>query len=161
QGLAVLAVGGGFATPFLLPGTTDAQLALFGYVTILIAGTVALSQRRDWPLLDVISYVFTLVTVAAWADSFYTSQKYLRTEIFLTIFCAMFVAIALAHRRSEAPAAALARMFLWTAPVAYYVASLIVLFDHPSAMLVWLVCLMLTGGFLTARFGPSVGFGIW
>ena len=38
QGLALVAVGGGFATPFLLPGTTDAEVALFGYETILIAG---------------------------------------------------------------------------------------------------------------------------
>ena len=63
QGLAVFAVGGGFATPFLLPGNTDAQMALFTYDAILIAGTVFLAGRRDWPFLHVVSYVFTLVTV--------------------------------------------------------------------------------------------------
>src|SRR4029077_17396827 len=60
QGLAVLAVGGGFPTPFLLPVTSDAHIALFGYDTVLIGGPVALSTRRDWPLLDMVSYVFTL-----------------------------------------------------------------------------------------------------
>ena len=49
QGLALVAVGGGFATPFLLPAATDAEIALFGYETILIAGTMFLSRRRDWP----------------------------------------------------------------------------------------------------------------
>ena len=72
QGLALFAVGGGFGTPFLLPGTTDAQVALFGYDTILIAGTMALSHRRNWPALNIVSYVFTLMTVAFWADAFYT-----------------------------------------------------------------------------------------
>jgi uncharacterized membrane protein len=161
QGLAVLAVGGGFATPFMLPGTTDAQLALFGYDTVLIAGTVALSTRRDWPLLDVISYVFTLLTVAAWGDRFYAPQKFLRTEIFLTIFCAMFLAIIYAHRRSSSPGVAFAKLVLWSAAPAYYLASLAVLGNHPTAMLVWLVALALTSAILTASAGALAGFGVW
>ena len=66
QGLALVAVGGGFATPFLLPASTDAQVALFGYDTILIAGTMFLSRRRDWPTLNVVSYGFTVLTFFAW-----------------------------------------------------------------------------------------------
>ena len=69
QGLALVAVGGGFATPFLLPASTDAQVALFGYDTILIAGTMFLSRRRDWPMLNVVSYGFTVLTFFAWAGS--------------------------------------------------------------------------------------------
>jgi uncharacterized membrane protein len=161
QGLAVLAVGGGFATPFLLPGTSDAQIALFGYDTVLIAGTVALSTRRDWPLLDVISYVFTLLTVAAWGDRFYAPQKFLRTEIFLTIFCAMFLAIIYAHRRSSSSGVSVAKRILWTAAPAYYLASLVVLGGHPTAMLVWLVCLALTSAMLTAAAGAAAGLGVW
>ena len=93
QGLALFAVGGGFAAPFLLPGTTDAQIALFGYDAILIGGTMLLSRRRSWPALNVVSYLATLLTVAGWADRFYTPEKYLRTEIFLTLYCAMFLYI--------------------------------------------------------------------
>ena len=64
QGLALFAVGGGFAAPFLVPGTTDAQIALFGYDTILIGGTMFLSHRRSWPALNIVSYIATLGTVA-------------------------------------------------------------------------------------------------
>jgi len=39
QGLAVLAVGGGFITPFLLHGSADAQIALFTYIAIMTSGT--------------------------------------------------------------------------------------------------------------------------
>jgi uncharacterized membrane protein len=91
QSLALVAVGGGFATPFLLPSAQDAQIALFGYETFLIAGTMSLSHRRDWPTLNVVSYAFTVLTVGAWAARFYTPSKYLPTELFLTLFCAMFV----------------------------------------------------------------------
>ena len=161
QGLAVLAVGGGFATPFMLPGHHDAQLALFTYVAILIAGTVVLARRHDWALLYLVSYLFTLITVAAWADRFYTSSKYLVTELFLTGYCAAFLVILARLRRSARDQDRLAAMFLWTAPLAYYLASLIVLADHPKAMLLWLIALMLAGGMLSLRVGARGGLVIW
>ena len=161
QGLAIFAVGGGFLTPFLLPANTDAQMALFTYDAILIAGTVFLAGRRQWPFLHVISYVFTLITVAAWADRFYAPSKYLPTEIFLTVFCAMFTIIARWCRRSADPAATFAAFFLWTAPAAYYLASLVVLEPHAIPMLVWLIGLMLTGAVLSVRSAPAAGFGAW
>jgi len=161
QGLAIFAVGGGFATPFLLPGNTDAQLALFTYDAILIAGTVFLAGRRDWPFLHLVSYLATVLTVAAWADRFYDASKYLRTELFLTLFCAMFAGIAVRCRRSGHPPAQVAALLLWTAPVAYYLASVIVLGPHPVALLVWLICVMLVGGVLSVRSGPRAGFAVW
>jgi uncharacterized membrane protein len=161
QGLALFAVGGGFGTPFLLPGNTDAQIALFGYDTILIGGTLFLSHRRSWPILNVVSYLLTVFTVAGWADRFYTADKYLRTECFLTLFCAMFLGVLHRTRTSAGPAAEPSRMVLWTAPPAYYLASLIVLQDHGTAFLVWLVALMLVGGILSDRSGTVAGFAVW
>jgi uncharacterized membrane protein len=161
QGLAVLAVGGGFATPFMLPGHTDAQLALFTYVAILIGGTVVLARRHEWPLLYLVTYLFTLVTVAAWADRFYTSSKYLVTELFLTAYCAAFLVILSRLRHSAGVQDRFAAMFLWTAPLAYYVASLSVLGTHPKAMLVWFIAMMLAGGMLSTRVGARGGLLVW
>ena len=161
QGLAVLAVGGGFGTPFLLPGTTDAQIALFGYDAILVAGTMYLAHRRDWPLLNAVSYLFTMLTIAAWADSFYTREKYLRTELFLTLFCAMFLYILHECRRSKTDGAQMAALLLWTAPAAYYLASLILLAPHEAALLVWLVAVMLAGGIASVAFAVGAGIVVW
>lgn len=161
QGLAVLAVGGGFGTPFLLPGTTDAQIALFGYDAILVAGTMYLAHRRDWPLLNAVSYLFTMLTIAAWADSFYTREKYLRTELFLTLFCAMFLYILHESRRSKTDDAKMAALLLWTAPAAYYLASLILLAPHEAALLVWLVAVMLAGGIASVAFAVGAGIVVW
>ena len=161
QGLAVLAVGGGFGTPFLLPSGSDAQIALFGYDAILVAGTMYLAHRRNWPLLNVVSYVFTLLTIAGWADRFYTREKYLRTELFLTLFCGMFLYILHECRRSKSDGAQMAALLLWTAPAAYYVSSLIVLAPHQTAMLVWLVAVMLAGGMASVVFGVVAGIAVW
>jgi uncharacterized membrane protein len=161
QGLALFAVGGGFAAPFLVPGTTDAQIALFGYDTILIGGTMFLSHRRSWPALNIVSYIATLATVAAWADTFYTPEKYLRTELFLTLFCAMFLYILRRIRTATGGGAEAAALILWTVPVAYYAASLMVLQDHSTALLVWFVALMLTGGILSDRVGTGAGLAVW
>jgi uncharacterized membrane protein len=161
QGLALFAVGGGFGTPFLLPGSTDAQIALFGYVAILIGGAVLLSRRRDWPALNVVSYLFTLLTVAGWADRFYTREKFLTTELFITLFCAMFLYILRACRRSSRAGAEISAIVLATAPVAYYVASLANLAYHPTALLIWLVGLALAGGVVSSRMGTGLGLTIW
>jgi uncharacterized membrane protein len=161
QGLALFAVGGGFVTPFLLPGNTDAQIALFTYDAILIAGTAVLSHRRDWPFLHLVSYVFTLLTVAGWADRFYAPDKYLRTELYITLYCGMFVYIANQCRRAATDAGKVVWLMLWTAPIAYYCASLGILMDHGTALLVWLVALSLVGGFATSRVGARAGLVIW
>ena len=161
QGLAVFAVGGGFLTPFLLPGTTDAQIALFGYDAILAAGAAFLARRRAWALLYATSYLFVLATIAAWGDRFYTPDKYLRTEIFITAFCAMFLYMLRQCRGAMNLGAQIARMFLLTAPIAYYVASVGLLFDHPAAMLIWLVALVTLGGVAAARQDAVAGEAIW
>jgi len=161
QGLAVLAVGGGFCTPFLLHGSADAQIALFTYVAIMTAGTVFLARRHAWPLLNLISYFFTLLIVAAWGDRFYTADKYLRTEVFLTIYCAMFVAIARSSRRLESMFAEFVAWFLWTAPLAYYGASLLVLHDHPMALLVWIIGIGLISGAVSQFVGTGSAIVVW
>jgi hypothetical protein len=161
QGLALFAVGGGFGTPFLLPGTTDAQIALFGYDTILIGGTMVLSGRRNWPALNVVSYLFTVLTVAGWADRFYTSEKYLRTEVFISVFCAMFAYILQRRRTVDGPGVTASTIVLWTAPIAYYLASWIVLHDHGTAFLVWLVGVTLVAGISSERMETAAGFVVW
>ena len=50
--MAVMAIGGGFLTPFLVGGTTDAQTTLFSYVILLVLGTLYLAGRRAWPMAE-------------------------------------------------------------------------------------------------------------
>ena len=100
KGLALVAVGGGFATPFLMPTSLDA-VALFGYDTFLIAGTMwlarttrlASAQRRELRVHGADGVVL--------GGLFYKPAEYLTTELFLTLFCAMFLFILYADGGSS------------------------------------------------------------
>jgi len=141
--LALVAVVGGFATPFLLPTGADSEITLFGYDSILIAGTMFLAGRRTWPLLNLASYIFTGLTVTAWASAFYVPSKYLTTELFLTLFCGMFLNILRQVSKRQDSNPRLQSLILATAPLTYYFASLLILTPHSTALLVYLVLLTL------------------
>jgi len=161
QGLALMAVGGGFATPFLLPSGAVAETALFTYEAILIAGTMFLAHRRSWPLLNVVSYGFTVLTVLAWAADYYTADKYLTTELFITLFCGMYLYIVRENHGRTHPLARVAQAILWTAPAAYYIASIAILTTHSIALLVYLLALSVAGAITGARAGSCVRLVVW
>jgi uncharacterized membrane protein len=138
QAIALMAVCGGFATPFLVGGRGDQQVTLFSYTALLIGATMYLAHRRSWRWLNVVSLALTIVTVAAWGDSYYTDAKYLRTELFLTVYCVMFVDVL---RRSWSAAAHDAPFVasLMLAPVAYHICSVVILAPHGLAFLTYLI----------------------
>ena len=74
QGLAFVALLGGFLTPFLVGGDQDAQVVLLTYDAFLLAGTIVLTRRHGWVLLCVASYVLTAITFAAWSGQTTTSK---------------------------------------------------------------------------------------
>lgn len=138
QAIALVAVCGGFATPFLVGGRGDQQIRLFSYVALLIASTMYLAHRRRWRWLNVVSLGLTMLTVAAWAAEYYTDAKYLRTEMFLTLYCAMFVDIL---RRSWTKASdhAVFVIALMLGPIAYHVWSVVTLSPHGLSFLIYLI----------------------
>jgi uncharacterized membrane protein len=93
QALAMVSVGGGFATPFLLDVNPIPQVPLFTYEAMLVGATMSLAHRRTWPSLFIVSYASVVLTLAAWAARSYTPDKFLITEIYLALFCAMFLVI--------------------------------------------------------------------
>ena len=153
--LALMAVCGGFVTPFLVSGGGDAQILLFSYDAVLIAATIYLAHRRGWPWLNLASFALTVVTVAAWADAYYTAETYLRTELFLTLYCAMFVAILRENRRSSDAHAWIVSAVLWCAPALYHITSIAILQAHGVAFLVYVI--LLTVAVIVASIEASSG----
>ena len=151
QGLAVMAVGGGFLTPFLVSSGRDAQVALFTYDAILIAGTMLLARRRNWPALNALSFVFTVATLTAWGGRYYRPVRWLTTYAFLTLFVAMFIYIRHESRRWGTVAATSVAHLLILAPVLYHVFALGLLFDHGTALLIYLVLATAAGLAVNAR----------
>ena len=137
--LAVVAVAGGFATPFLVGGHEDAQLVLFTYDALLIAATTFLALRRRWWYLNVLALGLTVMTVGAWAAEYYVPAKALRTELFLTLYCTMFLVILRASLGSASRRARHGVHALVAAPVLYHFASVAILYARPEAFLAYLI----------------------
>ena len=143
-GLALMAVCGGFSAPFLVSTGSDAQVTLFTYDIVLVTATMYLAHRRGWPSLNLASFVLTLFTVTAWMVDRYTPDRYLSTELFLTVFCALFVGILRENLRSSKPHAGAVSILLAFAPVLYHLTSLAILFTHGLAFLIYVTLASVT-----------------
>jgi uncharacterized membrane protein len=145
QPLAFIAVGGGLLTPALVGGDENAQLTLFTYDAVLVLGTLVLSLRHQWLALNALSYTGTLLTIFAWTGRFYTEDQWLRTLLFLTLFCVSFMTILRATRQSTGMAAMAVRALLYTAPVLYHIAAVVMTAGHPPAIHIYLIAFTVVG----------------
>ena len=162
QPLAMMAVAGGFATPFLVGGGASAQLVLFTYVALLVGAIVYLAHRRDWPALNLASFVLTGLTVAVWYVRFYEPGAFLRTELFFTLYAALFLWVLYRSRASAHPYAGVVRWALATTPLWYHAASLSILGDHSLAFLIYLIAITGAGVAIAARLGAMwARVGLW
>jgi uncharacterized membrane protein len=155
QSLAALALVGGFATPMLVGGRPDAQIVLFTYIAILIGGIAVIARRHAWPLLSAASYIGTTLLVVAWFFSSYEADRWLQTELFLTVYVCLFAYLlwALLQSGDRSPQAQVAVAPLAIAPLSYHLASLILLNPHPGPWLVYLVLITLAGLIVAQRSG--------
>ena len=151
-GLAIFAVTGGYLTPFLVGGSGNAQVALLTYDAILAVGTVVMAARRGWPALNLLSYVFVLFTFTSWADRFYTPAQWMPTQVFLTIFGALFTWVGVrAWRVLREPGQVFAAVLL-TAPLVFHAASVENLAPWWMASLIYITLASVAGVATSIRF---------
>jgi uncharacterized membrane protein len=154
QGLALVALAGGFATPFLVSTGRTSHVPLFTWDVVLVSGTLWLAGRRRWPALHIVSFALTWFTVLAWLTERYRPVHWASTFAFLTLFCALFLAILATtrtpprHRAARAAAAVLA-----LGPVIYHVAALAVLWPHPVWVAAYLIAFSAAGIAIAATRG--------
>jgi hypothetical protein len=141
---------------FLIGGGTDQQMTLFSYVGLLVAATMYLAHRRSWPWLNAASFLFTAMTVLVWADAYDAPDKYLRTELFLTAYCAMFVAMLRRAWKSGGAANAGPAALLLLAPIGYHLWSVVTLAPHRVAFLVYLICFTAVTLIVAVHYGSSL-----
>ena len=95
--IAMLGLVGGFLTPPLLSTGQDNQVALFGYVTLLNAGVLALAYSKQWRVLNYMAFGATVATFAAWLVLRYEGEKLWTTIFFLTLLFALFALLAVTY----------------------------------------------------------------
>ena len=103
QEIAVLAVIGGFLTPFLVTTGSNNYIALFTYLSILNSGMLVLAYFRRWPLLNVLSFAFTVLIYGGWfIDGLYADHlPYKAALLFACIFYGQFVGMAITNNLRE------------------------------------------------------------
>jgi hypothetical protein len=101
--LALLGLAGGFATPALLSTGEDHPISLFGYLLLLNAGLAWVALRKSWPVLSILSLVFTTLYQWGWVLKFLDVSKLpLAMGIFLVFPLLGLLAPALAQNAEGA-----------------------------------------------------------
>jgi uncharacterized membrane protein len=99
QSVAVLAMIGGFLTPWLVSTGRDAQVVLFLYLALHNSALLALARARDWRFLELPAFLFTQIYFWGWYDRFYTEAVLALTAVFAALFFAQFSALPLIRVR--------------------------------------------------------------
>jgi len=93
QRIALLALIGGFVTPWLASTGVDAQVVLFTYIAALNAGLIGLAWTRQWRALELLAFFCTQVYFWGWYAQFYTPDRLASTSFFATLFFVLFAAL--------------------------------------------------------------------
>lgn len=102
QIIAHIGLVGAYAVPFLLSTGSAAYAFLFSYMTIVNAGILAISIRREWRPIIYTSSIFTWLIFAAWIAGRYSGAEHFNLAlIFLWLFFAIFYAANVVLSRDD------------------------------------------------------------
>ncbi|MEI9921268.1 MAG: DUF2339 domain-containing protein [Bacteroidota bacterium] len=135
--LAVVALLGGFASPLMVATGEGNYVALFIYITILDVGMMVLSFYKKWPIINIISYVFTVILFGGWMSAQFDYEKpgmILGALVFATGFYFVFFAMNLLNNLKERrPFGGLDFALLLSNTFFYYAAGMFIL-DNETAI---------------------------
>ncbi len=97
--VAILGIVGGFLTPILINTGHDNPAGLFGYVTLLDVGLIAVALHRRWFYLVWLGATGTVLMMVGWTGRFYAPEKTVTAMIVCLWFCALFLGASEAARR--------------------------------------------------------------
>lgn len=97
--LAVLSLIGGFAVPFMVSTGQSNYMVLFTYIIILDLGILALAYHKKWRIVNILSYIFTVILFAGWLsqDIYEANPHYLGALCFGFAFYLIFVLTNITH----------------------------------------------------------------
>ncbi len=92
--LAVISLLGGFASPLMVSTGSGNYIVLFSYIALLNMGLLAITIRKDWRLIGVISFWMTQLWVWLWLWRSFTVE-YTGASVFIAVFFFQFYLLAL------------------------------------------------------------------
>lgn len=136
--LAILAIIGGFASPFMVSTGEGNYIILFTYIITLNTGMLVLAYFKGWKILNIISYLFTILLYGGWLitkvkglpDAPYTGAM-----IFATLFYLIFFLMNIINNIKENKKfAAIDISILLSNTFLYYTAGMIILANIKGGM---------------------------
>jgi len=100
QELAIIALVGGFLSPFMLSTGTANYNGLFLYLLILNLGLLVIAYYKSWRILNITAFALTVLVFAA-VLSRLSSPNYYLGFIYATIFYLLYLAINIAYNVRE------------------------------------------------------------
>ena len=104
QELAIIALIGGFATPFMVSEGSGNYKSLFSYLIILNTGLLVIAYSKAWRLLNILAFLFTVILFGSWMFMLpynTPAPTYANALLFATIFYGLFFIINIAHNVRE------------------------------------------------------------
>ncbi|MBI4056819.1 MAG: DUF2339 domain-containing protein [Elusimicrobia bacterium] len=89
--IALVGIVGGFLTPKLMSTGVVQEQILFGYLTMLNLGVLAVSFFKDWRGINLLALLFTQIYVQGYVSIFYTSEHLGLMEFYLTAYWIIFM----------------------------------------------------------------------
>jgi uncharacterized membrane protein len=131
QELAVLAIIGGFTTPFLVSTGEGNYVVLFSYLLILNTGMLVLAYFRKWNIVNIVSYAFTVILYTGWFTTKVMGKPdapYAGALFFATLFYLEFFAMNIINNiKNKAPFRALDFSILLSNTFMYFAAGMLAL----------------------------------
>ena len=104
QELAVIALTGGFAAPFLISTGSGNYITLFIYLIVLNGGLLLIAYNKAWRIVNTTAFLFTVILFASWLYSLPYGEKpstYTNAFLFAAIFYVLFLVINIANNIKE------------------------------------------------------------
>jgi len=102
--LAIIAIIGGFASPFMVSTGQGNYIVLFSYLLILNSGMLLLAYYKSWNLINIVAFVFTIITYGGWlvSDVFINdAYPYNGAFIFASLFYLLFFVMNIINNIKE------------------------------------------------------------
>jgi uncharacterized membrane protein len=104
QELAIIALIGGFAAPFLVSTGSGNYKVLFTYLIILNSGLLFIAYYKSWRLLNILNFILTAILFGSWLVFLKYAEPAVTFKngfLFATVFYLMFFIINIAHNIRE------------------------------------------------------------
>ncbi|MGQ9820881.1 MAG: DUF2339 domain-containing protein, partial [Thermogutta sp.] len=110
---AVIGIAGGYITPVVLPSDEVQFVALYTYLTIVGLGVLGISLRKNWPQLNILSFLGTYLLAVESILQGYSIDFFWTVLSFLTLFFVLFSTIVFLASRFRSRANLFDLGMLW------------------------------------------------